>query len=153
MNHKSALDGTSETEGRPLRVECGDVEFKNVSFAHPSRPDQHVIKNLSMSCLAGKHTAIVGLSGSGKSTVASLIARLYVPETGIISLDGQNIKDVNLRQLRSFINLVQQEPSLLDRSILENIALGLVNSPSKNYAHLIVRIFSYFLLFSRISRE
>lgn len=152
MNNKSALDGTSETEGRQLRIVSGDIDFKNVSFAYPSRPDQYVIRNLSMSCPVGKHTAIVGLSGSGKSTVASLIARLYDPESGSISLDGQNIRDVNLRQLRSFINLVQQEPSLLDRSILENIALGLVNSPLKSHAHLLVCFLSSFLItFSRIS--
>lgn len=79
-------------------------------------------------------TAIVGLSGSGKSTVASLISRFYDPQAGEVLLDGRNIKDINVKNLRGFISLVQQEPSLLDRSILENIALGLVNSPP--HAHL-----------------
>jgi ABC-type multidrug transport system fused ATPase/permease subunit len=76
----------------------------------------------------------VGLSGSGKSTVASLISRFYDPQSGDVLLDGRNVKDINIKTLRGFISLVQQEPSLLDRSILENIALGLVNSPP--HAHL-----------------
>lgn len=76
----------------------------------------------------------MGLSGSGKSTVASLISRFYDPESGDVLLDGRNVRDINIKSLRGFISLVQQEPSLLDRSILENIALGLVNSPP--HAHL-----------------
>ena len=76
----------------------------------------------------------MGLSGSGKSTVASLISRFYDPQSGDVLLDGRSVKDINIRSLRGFISLVQQEPSLLDRSILENIALGLVNSPP--HAHL-----------------
>lgn len=82
---------------------------------------------------AGQLTAIVGLSGSGKSTIASLITRFYDPESGDVLLDGKNVKDINIRNLRGFISLVQQEPSLLDRSILENIALGLVNSPPHSH--------------------
>lgn len=84
--------------------------------------------------LLGQLTAIVGLSGSGKSTIASLISRFYDPQSGDVLLDGRNIKDINVKNLRGFISLVQQEPSLLDRSVLENIALGLVNSPP--HAHL-----------------
>lgn len=66
--------------------------------------------------------------------MASLISRFYDPQSGDVLLDGRNIKDINIKNLRGFISLVQQEPSLLDRSILENIALGLVNSPP--HAHL-----------------
>jgi ATP-binding cassette subfamily B (MDR/TAP) protein 1 len=78
-------------------------------------------------------TAIVGLSGSGKSTIASLITRFYDPQEGEIMLDGRDIRTLNVTSLRSHISLVQQEPSLLDRSILENIALGLVNSPAHEH--------------------
>lgn len=112
MNHKSALDGTIELEGKSLDKVSGSIEFKNVSFTYPSRPDQPVIKKISMICPAGKHTAIVGLSGSGKSTISSLIARLYDVDDGLITLDGQDIRDLNLRNFRSFVNLVQQDPSL-----------------------------------------
>lgn len=109
------------------------ISFRNVSFAYVSRPDQLVLKNVSFDCPAGKYTAIVGLSGSGKSTVAGLTTRIYDPKDGQVLLDGHDLKELNVKNLRSFISLVQQEPSLLDRSILENIALGLFNSPWEKY--------------------
>ncbi|KAH8125414.1 hypothetical protein LI328DRAFT_146646 [Trichoderma asperelloides] len=108
---------------------AASISFRNVSFAYTSRPDHLVLKNVSFDCPAGKYTAIVGLSGSGKSTVAGLTTRIYDPQGGKVLLDGHDLKDINVKSLRSFISLVQQEPSLLDRSILENIALGLFNSP------------------------
>lgn len=111
----------------------GSIELRGVSFTYPSRPDHAVLRDISLSCEAGKLTAIVGLSGSGKSTIASLITRFYDPQSGDVVLDGRSIKEFNIKNLRGFISLVQQEPSLLDRSILENIALGLVNSPSHSH--------------------
>ncbi|KAH6605000.1 hypothetical protein Trco_006707 [Trichoderma cornu-damae] len=108
---------------------AASISFRNVSFAYFSRPDQPVLKNVSFDCPAGKYTAIVGLSGSGKSTVAGLATRIYDPQAGKVLLDGHDLKELNVKNLRSFVSLVQQEPSLLDRSILENIALGLFNSP------------------------
>lgn len=90
--------------------------------------------DVSFDCPAGKYTALVGLSGSGKSTIAGLATRLYDPSNGTVSIDGYNIKDVNVKNLRSYMSLVQQEPSLLDRSILENIALGILNSPWEQHA-------------------
>jgi ABC-type multidrug transport system fused ATPase/permease subunit len=132
----STIDGTSD-EGLVLPVTTpGQIALNNVTFAYPSRPDQPVLRNVNLTFPAGKHTAIVGLSGSGKSTVASLIARLQDPTEGSITLDGHDIRDLNVRSLRSFISLVQQEPSLLDRSILENIALGLINSPKPEHQPL-----------------
>ncbi|GAB1312646.1 hypothetical protein MFIFM68171_02856 [Madurella fahalii] len=132
----STIDGTSD-EGVILPVSTpGEIVFNNVSFSYPSRPNQPVLRNLNLKFPTGKHTAIVGLSGSGKSTIASLIARLQDPDEGTITLDGHDIRDLNVRSLRSFISLVQQEPSLLDRSILENIALGLINSPKPEHAQL-----------------
>ncbi|OTA01861.1 MDR-type ABC transporter [Trichoderma parareesei] len=108
---------------------AASISFRNVTFAYASRPDQPVLKNVSFECPAGKFTSIVGLSGSGKSTVAGLATRIYDPQDGQVLLDGHDLRDLNVKNLRSFISLVQQEPSLLDRSILENIALGLFNSP------------------------
>ncbi|KAK4228120.1 putative multidrug resistance protein [Podospora fimiseda] len=132
----STIDGTSD-EGLTLPVETpGTLEFRNVSFAYPSRPGQPVLRNINLTIPAGKHTALVGLSGSGKSTIASLVARLQDPNEGTITLDGHDIRELNVRGLRSFISLVQQEPSLLDRSILENIALGLINSPKPEHQAL-----------------
>ncbi|PGH36458.1 hypothetical protein GX50_00643 [[Emmonsia] crescens] len=133
INREPTIDGTLEGVGKSLPNASGDIELKHVSFAFPSRPDRPVLQNVSISCPAGQHTAIVGLSGSGKSTVAGLITRLYDPADGEVSFDGHNIKDLNVRFLRSNLSLVQQEPSLLDRSILENIALGLINSPTHSH--------------------
>ncbi|CAO2655533.1 Nn.00g043360.m01.CDS01 [Neocucurbitaria sp. VM-36] len=127
-----SIDNTATSSEKPIAVE-GAVEFRNVVFTYPSRPEHPVLNNLSFKCDAGNLTAIVGLSGSGKSTIASLITRFYDPQNGEILLDGRNIKDINIKNLRGYISLVQQEPSLLDRSILENIALGLVNSPPHSH--------------------
>lgn len=134
IEHESAIDGTSQDHGRSLDSVAGAIELKNVSFAFPSRPDKPVLRDVSLVCPAGQTTAIVGLSGSGKSTIAGLVARLYDANDGTITLDGFDVKDLNVRSVRSFISLVQQEPCLLDQSILENVALGLYNSP--NHTHL-----------------
>ncbi|KAF2801819.1 P-loop containing nucleoside triphosphate hydrolase protein [Mytilinidion resinicola] len=128
IEHVSTIDGTVDPGNKPPLTGPGHVEFRNVSFSYPSRPDQEVLQDISLTCPAGQHTAIVGLSGSGKSTLASLLVRLYDPTKGQVVLDGQDISALNVRGLRSVIGLVQQEPLLLDRSILENIALGLINS-------------------------
>ncbi|CAI6326467.1 unnamed protein product [Periconia digitata] len=133
IDHRPTIDGTSTAGEKPTTVN-GSVEFKNVSFTYPSRPDHPVLRDVSFTCEPGKLTAIVGLSGSGKSTVASLISRFYDPESGVVTLDGLDLTNLNVKTLRGFLSLVPQEPSLLDRSILENIALGLVNSPA--HAHL-----------------
>ncbi|TPX19124.1 uncharacterized protein E0L32_011197 [Thyridium curvatum] len=134
IEHRSVIDGTSEAgENLPFDTP-GSVAFNNVSFAYPSRPNHLVLRNINLTFPAGKHTAIVGLSGSGKSTIAALVARLQDPTDGSVTLDGHDIKELNVKNLRSFISLVQQEPSLLDRSILENIALGLVSSPQPAHA-------------------
>ncbi|KAJ5576633.1 ABC transporter integral membrane type 1 [Penicillium sp. DV-2018c] len=133
IEHSSTIDGTACDKGQVLSEVKGHVEFRNVSFRYPSRPDKAVLQDLSISCPAGQQTAIVGLSGSGKSTVAGLVTRFHDATEGTVLLDGHDVKDLNVRSLRSHISLVQQEPCLLDRSILENIALGLVNSPSHTH--------------------
>ncbi|KAJ9148320.1 Leptomycin B resistance protein pmd1-like protein 4 [Pleurostoma richardsiae] len=114
----------------------GSITFSDVSFAYPSRPDTSVLRSVNLTFPAGKHTAIVGPSGSGKSTIASLITKLLTPTEGLISLDGHDLRDIDSQSLRSFIGVVQQEPMLLNRSIMENIALGLVNSPHPEHASL-----------------
>lgn len=135
MNHESLIDGTT-TSGIRLTEANGGFEFENVSFFYPSRPEITVLDQVSISVPAHKHTAIVGLSGSGKSTIASLATRLYDPTQGRILFDGHDLKELNVRDLRSFLSLVQQEASLLDRSLLENIAHGLINSSKPSHAHL-----------------
>lgn len=133
MESPATIDAGSG-EGEKLASVDGTIVFKDVSFAYASRPNHPVLKSVSFECPAGKHTALVGFSGSGKSTIAGLATRLYDPATGTITLDGHDVKDLHVKGLRSHMSLVQQEPSLLDRSILENVALGIVNSPQPDHA-------------------
>ncbi|KAF7136899.1 hypothetical protein CNMCM5793_006514 [Aspergillus hiratsukae] len=135
IDREPMIDSTSDSGLRLTQAE-GGFEFKDVSFTYPSRPEITVLDNISLSIPANKHTAIVGLSGSGKSTIAGLVTRLYDPTKGQILFDGHDLCDINVRDLRSFLSLVQQEPSLLDRSLLENIAHGLINSSNPSHAHL-----------------
>lgn len=136
IDSPSAIDSQADSGERLSTSIDGSVEFRGVSFAYVSRPDRQVLKRVSFTCPAGKHTALVGLSGSGKSTVAGLTARIYDPTEGTVCLDGHDLRSLNVKNLRSFMSLVQQEPSLLDRSILENIALGVLNSPWPNHQRL-----------------
>ena len=129
MKRQSLIDGTDEHFGQRLDAVEGSVEVKDVSFTYPTRTEAPVLQNVSFLCQPKKKTAIVGLSGSGKSTIAAMMLRLYDPDQGIITLDGHDIKTLNVGSLRQHISLVQQNSPLLDRSILECIALGLVNSP------------------------
>ncbi|RYP09574.1 hypothetical protein DL765_008384 [Monosporascus sp. GIB2] len=136
MDRESNIDGTADAQDSLLDNFQGDVRLENVKFTYPSRPDVPVIQDVSLHFPAGKRTAVVGLSGSGKSTIAGLLTRLYDPDHGSIFVDGQDLRNLNVRHLRSFIGLVQQDPLLLDRSVLENIALGLVNSCRPEHARL-----------------
>jgi ATP-binding cassette subfamily B (MDR/TAP) protein 1 len=106
----------------------GDIEFRNVSFAYPTRPEIAIFKNLNLRVSAGKSLAVVGPSGSGKSTVIGLIMRFYDPSNGNLCIDGHDIKSVNLRSLRKKLALVQQEPALFSTSIHENIKYGNENA-------------------------
>jgi len=133
MNRPTEIDGTLEDNASFPSDFSGSIELRNVKFAYASRPDNPVLQDLSFACPAGQQTAIVGLSGSGKSTVAALIARLYNSSEGEVLLDGRDVKDLSVRAVRGQISLVQQEPCLLSRSILENIALGLVSSPKHGH--------------------
>ncbi|KAJ5884738.1 hypothetical protein N7495_009248 [Penicillium taxi] len=135
IEREPLIDATSTAGIRLSQVE-GGFGFENVSFTYPSRPEITVLDQVSFSIPANKHTALVGLSGSGKSTIAGLVTRLYDPTIGRVTFGGHDIRDVNVRDLRSFLGLVQQEPSLLDRSLLENIAYGLINSSNPSHKDL-----------------
>ncbi|AQK44035.1 ABC transporter B family member 19 [Zea mays] len=106
-------------DGRCLDEVHGNIEFKEVAFSYPSRPDVMIFRDFSLFFPAGKTAAVVGGSGSGKSTVVALIERFYDPNQGQVLLDNVDIKTLRLR-----IGLVQQEPVLFATSILENIAYG-----------------------------
>lgn len=102
----------------------GRIEFQNVSFNYPLRPEVTVLNNFSLQIEAGSKVALVGLSGAGKSSVLALILRFYDPREGRILIDRKDIRNYNLRRLRSQIGLVQQEPLLFSYSIRDNICYG-----------------------------
>ncbi|VAI56739.1 unnamed protein product [Triticum turgidum subsp. durum] len=102
----------------------GEVDIRGVDFAYPSRPDVIIFKGFSLSIQSGKSTALVGQSGSGKSTIIGLIERFYDPVRGMVKIDGRDIKTYNLRALRQHIGLVSQEPTLFAGTIRENIVYG-----------------------------
>ncbi|KAJ0989562.1 hypothetical protein J5N97_007918 [Dioscorea zingiberensis] len=111
-------------EGRILESVKGEVEFKGVDFAYPSRPENRVLNEFSLKVPAGMTVALVGGSGSGKSTVIALLERFYNPIDGDIFVDGVSIKKLQLKWLRSQMGLVSQEPALFATSIKENILFG-----------------------------
>lgn len=109
----------------------GNIEFKEVSFAYESRSDRTVIKNLSFRVRSGQTVALVGASGSGKSTIASLILQFYKPNEGMLLFDGLPAMEYSLKELRSNMALVPQEVLLFGGSIRENIAYGKPSATEK----------------------
>ena len=104
----------------------GKIELRHVYFAYPTRPEQIILKDVSLTIYPGQQVAFVGYSGSGKSTIIQLLTRFYDVEDGKgeILIDDVNIKDYNLYELRKKIGLVSQEPVLFKRSVLENVRYG-----------------------------
>ncbi|NXU25414.1 ABCBB protein, partial [Thalassarche chlororhynchos] len=107
----------------------GEIEFHNVTFHYPSRPDVKILDNLNMVIKAGETTAFVGASGAGKSTTIQLIQRFYDPTDGMITLDGHDIRSLNIQWLRSQIGIVEQEPVLFATTIAENIRYEAKQTP------------------------
>ncbi|ODM16765.1 hypothetical protein SI65_07730 [Aspergillus cristatus] len=133
INRPSAIDATSDEGDKSAAFRDEDILFDDVHFTYPSRPDVPVLQGVKFTIPPRRHTAIVGPSGGGKSTVVALLERFYDPKSGNVMIGDTNFRDLNVRYLRGNIGFVQQEPSLLDRSILENIAYGMV--ASANEAH------------------
>ncbi|CDZ97501.1 p-loop containing nucleoside triphosphate hydrolase protein [Phaffia rhodozyma] len=127
------IDSLSEEGLRPDSC-IGHISFENVQFHYPSRPGVPILKGLSVEFPAGKTAALVGSSGSGKSTVVSLVERFYDPVAGVVKLDGRDIKTLNLRWLRQQIGLVSQEPVLFATSVRQNIEYGFIGSAFENYS-------------------
>ncbi|XP_019945327.2 bile salt export pump [Paralichthys olivaceus] len=123
IEREPKIDCFSE-EGHKLDRVKGDIEFHNVTFFFPTRPEVKILNNLSMQVKAGETTAFVGPSGSGKSTAIQLIQRFYDPDGGMVTLDGHDIRTLNTKWLRSLIGIVEQEPVLFGTTIAENIRYG-----------------------------
>eukprot|EP01018_Ginkgo_biloba_P022723 Gb_08706 [translate_table: standard] len=127
LDRNSRINPDDEKGMKPDKIE-GNVEVKNVDFAYPSRPEIIIFRNFCLRIKAGSSVALVGQSGSGKSTIIGLIERFYDPLTGKVKIDGRDIKTYNLRCLRRHIGLVGQEPTLFEGSIRENIIYGKENA-------------------------
>ncbi|KAF5021505.1 hypothetical protein F66182_6448 [Fusarium sp. NRRL 66182] len=131
IDRESTIDPFDKTGETPSET-VGHVELENVTFAYPTRPGITVLEDFTLNVPAGKVTALVGQSGSGKSTVVGLIERWYNPKSGTIKLDGRPIDQLNLNWLRRNVRLVQQEPVLFEGSVFDNIKHGLVGTEWEN---------------------
>ncbi|KAM0254839.1 hypothetical protein ACHAQJ_006380 [Trichoderma viride] len=123
FDRKPTIDTWSE-EGQPVTEVDGSLEFRDVHFRYPTRPEQPVLRGLNLTIQPGQYVALVGASGCGKSTTIALLERFYDPLSGGVYIDGKEISSLNLNDYRSFIALVSQEPTLYQGTIRENIVLG-----------------------------
>ncbi|XP_059178859.1 ATP-dependent translocase ABCB1-like [Physella acuta] len=123
--NKKSQSNSSSAEGKMLPLVTGEILFQNIYFSYPSRPGVQVLSGIDLHAPAGQTVALVGASGSGKSTMIQLLLRFYNPKMGQISLDDHDIESLNLRWLRQHIGLVSQEPVLFATTIAENIRYGL----------------------------
>ncbi|KAL5227513.1 hypothetical protein ABZP36_015778 [Zizania latifolia] len=123
IDRKSEINSSND-EGMTLGEVKGSIDFRHVSFKYPTRPNVHIFSDFTLHIPSGKTVALVGESGSGKSTVIALLERFYNPDLGTISLDGTEIKSLNVNWLRDQMGLVSQEPMLFNDTIRDNIAYG-----------------------------
>ncbi|KAG2713036.1 hypothetical protein I3760_04G155400 [Carya illinoinensis] len=123
INRVPLIDG-EDTKGVVLDKIRGELEFEHVKFTYPSRPDSVVLKDFNLKVEAGKTVALVGASGSGKSTAIALVQRFYDADEGEVRLDGVDIKSLQLKWIRGKMGLVSQEHALFGTSIKENIMFG-----------------------------
>ncbi|KAH7536918.1 hypothetical protein FEM48_Zijuj03G0037300 [Ziziphus jujuba var. spinosa] len=123
LDRKSKID-SSDDSGTTMESVMGDIEFFHVSFNYPTRPDVQIFRDLCLAIHSGKTVALVGESGTGKSTVISLLQRFYEPNSGHITLDGIEIQKLKLKWFRQQMGLVSQEPVLFNDTIRANIAYG-----------------------------
>jgi len=109
------------SNSKNLTFSEGNIVFDKVSFSYKSNLENEVLKNISLKFLGGKMTALVGHSGSGKSTILNMIPRIYLPSNGNIEIDGQDISEINLASLRKEISIVDQNTTLFDDTVMNNI--------------------------------
>uniref|UniRef100_A0A8C7LBE0 ATP-binding cassette sub-family B member 5 n=1 Tax=Oncorhynchus kisutch TaxID=8019 RepID=A0A8C7LBE0_ONCKI len=117
------IDSSSKEGHKPDCVR-GDIEFKNIHFSYPSRKDVKILQGVNLTVPRGKTIALVGASGCGKSTTIQLLQRFYDPDSGEITLDGRDIRTLNVKWLRENMGIVSQEPVLFGTTIAENIRYG-----------------------------
>jgi ATP-binding cassette subfamily B (MDR/TAP) protein 1 len=113
-----------DPEGLVLDQVRGELEFESVRFVYPSRPNMTILKDFNLQIPAGQTIALVGSSGSGKSTAIALVQRFYDATEGTVKIDGVDIKKLKLKSIRSKMGLVSQDHALFGTSIKENILFG-----------------------------
>ncbi|XP_045876167.1 ATP-dependent translocase ABCB1 isoform X3 [Meles meles] len=123
IDNKPSIDSYSKNGHKPDNIK-GNLEFKNVHFSYPSRKEVKILKGLNLTVESGQTVALVGNSGCGKSTTVQLMQRLYDPTDGMVCIDGQDIRAINVRYLREITGVVSQEPVLFATTIAENIRYG-----------------------------
>ncbi|KIL86053.1 hypothetical protein FAVG1_10447 [Fusarium avenaceum] len=128
IDRKSQIDALSE-EGEKIPDFKGNIQFRGVRFAYPSRSNVTILHSLDLDIPADQTTALVGTSGSGKSTIFGLLERWYIPSGGSITLDERPVESLNLQWLRTNIRMVQQEPTLFSGTIYQNVVDGLTGTP------------------------
>ena len=126
FDRKPEIDTWSK-DGDDLANVEGTIEFRDVHFRYPTRPEQPVLRGLNLKVKPGQYVALVGASGCGKSTTIQLLERFYDPLAGGVFVDGRDISSYNVNSYRSFLALVSQEPTLYQGSIRENVTLGVVH--------------------------
>jgi ATP-binding cassette subfamily B (MDR/TAP) protein 1 len=131
IDRVSPLDPSNES-GHKIEPLQGNIRLEHIRHIYPSRPEVVVMDDVTLDIPAGKTTALVGASGSGKSTIVGLVERFYDPVEGYIYLDGEEITDLNLKWLRQQMALVSQEPTLFGTTIFHNIRYGLVGTAFEN---------------------
>nr|ADQ20481.1 P-glycoprotein [Poeciliopsis lucida] len=123
IDHNPTIDSYSQTGFKPDFIK-GNIEFKDIHFSYPSRPDVKILDEMCLSVRSGQTMALVGSSGCGKSTTIQLLQRFYDPQEGFVSIDGHDIRSLNVSYLRGMIGVVSQEPILFATTIAENIRYG-----------------------------
>ncbi|KAG5927395.1 hypothetical protein E4U42_002291 [Claviceps africana] len=131
IDRVSPLDPMDD-EGDKIENLQGNMRLENIKHIYPSRPEVVVMDGVTLDIPAGKTTALVGASGSGKSTIVGLVERFYDPVQGAVFLDGRDISTLNLRWLRQQMALVSQEPTLFSTTIFKNISHGLIGTQYEN---------------------
>ena len=123
MSHRASI--ADKPDALTLNATIPNIRFQNVEFAYDGTEETRALNDVSLDVAAGKVTALVGASGSGKTTILSLALRFYDPQSGIVSIDGIDIRDLSLSSLRRHIALVSQDITIFDDTVSGNIAYGL----------------------------